>query len=129
MANGYIRIRLAPNVWQYEHRLIWERTHGPIPEGWHVHHVNHDRTDNRLENLRLVLGREHNRHHTTERHASGDLNNRGAESARYRGELDDSEIVRRYDAGESFRSIGRAMGAAHNVISNHYRRALERQEM
>lgn len=102
MANGYVRVKVNTNDWRYEHRLVWEAANGPIPDGCHVHHINHDRTDNRLENLELLPGREHN--------------------------LDDAEIVRRRATGESFRSIGRAMGAAHNVISNHYRRALERQK-
>lgn len=124
--NGYVRLRLATNDWQYEHRAVWEQANGrPIPGGFHIHHINHDRSDNRLENLSLVLGTEHNRWHTTARHRSGQLNNRGANSGRYRREIDDAEIVRRRDAGESFRSIGLDMGARHNVIANHYRRALE----
>jgi hypothetical protein len=123
--HGYVVVRVAPNDWRYEHRVLWERAFGPIPEGHHVHHVNHDRTDNRLENLRLVLGVEHNRAHTQARHDAGLLNNRGSKSGRWRHELDDAEIVRRRDAGESFRSIGRSMGATASVIANHYRRTLE----
>lgn len=128
MQNGYIRVRIAPNDWRYEHRLVWEEAHGPIPEGHHVHHVNHDPTDNRLENLRLVLGRDHNQHHTSERHATGQLDNRGDASGRWLHDLDDAEIVRRRESGESFRGIGRDLGHHHDVISNHYRRAKERQE-
>lgn len=41
------------------HRLVWETFVGPIPEGYDVHHINHIRTDNRLENLCLI---EHNMH-------------------------------------------------------------------
>ena len=36
------------------HRIIWEMHNGPIPDGMEVDHINHVRTDNRIENLRLV---------------------------------------------------------------------------
>lgn len=123
-ASGYVRVRVGPNDWPYEHRHVWESANGPIPDGFHVHHRNHDRSDNRPENLELLDGRAHNRHHTAARHASGDLNNRGGRSPRYRLDLNDADIMQRRAEGESFRSIARSYGAAHNVISNHYRRAI-----
>lgn len=36
------------------HRLIYTMMIGPIPDGLQVDHINGDRADNRLENLRLV---------------------------------------------------------------------------
>lgn len=36
------------------HRIIWMMNHGDIPEGFEVDHIDHDGTNNRLENLRLV---------------------------------------------------------------------------
>ncbi|MGL6141784.1 MAG: HNH endonuclease signature motif containing protein [Enterobacterales bacterium] len=36
------------------HRVIWEMFYGEIPEGLEVDHINHNRIDNRIENLRLV---------------------------------------------------------------------------
>jgi hypothetical protein len=39
---------------KYEHRLVWELYHGPIPDGMHIDHINHIRDDNRLCNLRLA---------------------------------------------------------------------------
>ena len=34
-----------------------------------VHHINHDKTDNRIENLRLMTRSEHTRLHNIERHS------------------------------------------------------------
>lgn len=39
---------------EYVHRLVWFMHNGPIPEGLMEDHINLDKTDNRIENLRLV---------------------------------------------------------------------------
>lgn len=51
-----------------EHRHVWEQEHGPIPEGYVVHHRNNDGRDNRLENLELMTHQEHSQHHN-QKHA------------------------------------------------------------
>lgn len=45
------------------HRVVYAAAHGPIPAGQHVHHVNGDRHDNRLANLKLLDPGEHSAHH------------------------------------------------------------------
>lgn len=42
----------------YLHRLIWNCFNGEIPTGYEIDHINGDRTDNRLNNLRLVSHKE-----------------------------------------------------------------------
>ena len=45
------------------HRLVWEENYGKIPEGMVIHHINENKTDNRLSNLKLVSQKEHKRLH------------------------------------------------------------------
>lgn len=46
-----------------EHRVIWEMFHGPIPDGYMIDHIDRDRKNNNLNNLRLVThkGNQENR--------------------------------------------------------------------
>lgn len=41
------------------HRMVWEYHNGKIPQGYHVHHVDEDRSNNAIENLRLMPGKDH----------------------------------------------------------------------
>lgn len=40
------------------HRVIWELHNGPIPEGYEVDHIDVDKTNNMLDNLRLVTHKQ-----------------------------------------------------------------------
>ena len=44
------------------HRIIWLMVHGRYPDG-DIDHINHDRTDNRIENLRVVTRMENCQNH------------------------------------------------------------------
>lgn len=59
---GYLRYYAragGSQVMLYEHHLVAQAAYGDIPAGYHVHHVNQVRTDNRAENLRVLSAREH----------------------------------------------------------------------
>ena len=43
------------------HHAVWEEANGPLPEGYEIDHINGVRSDNRLENLRLVTRQENMR--------------------------------------------------------------------
>jgi len=52
--SGYRFTRDENGVKVYAHRLVWELVRGPIQPGMQIDHINGQRDDNRLENLRLV---------------------------------------------------------------------------
>lgn len=45
------------------HRRIWEDNFGAIPEGFHIHHKNGIKGDNRIENLECISEVEHHSLH------------------------------------------------------------------
>lgn len=57
--DGYLEVKVAePNVWKLKHRYLWEQTYGEIPKGWIVGFINGDKTDIRIENLKLISKEE-----------------------------------------------------------------------
>lgn len=66
-ADGYIQIYepthpLAfKNGYVLEHRKVWFESGRELPKGYLLHHKNHDRKDNRLENLEVMLWEEHSK--------------------------------------------------------------------
>jgi hypothetical protein len=45
------------------HQEIWKSAHGPIPDGFHIHHIDHDPLNNSIDNLTCMSEREHHQHH------------------------------------------------------------------
>lgn len=53
--NSTNRIRL--------HRYVWKAENGEIPEGYEIHHIDHDKSNNDIKNLKLIKLREHKSYH------------------------------------------------------------------
>lgn len=46
------------------HRLIWEDWYGKLmPKGYVIHHINHIKSDNRIQNLQCVEDKKHRSYH------------------------------------------------------------------
>ena len=81
--HGYVKIRVGmthpladPNGYAYEHLLVWISSGNKIPtENELLHHKNEVKTDNRIENLKLMQRSDHGKYHITdrERDAAGRL--------------------------------------------------------
>lgn len=58
---GYFQIKLRSSgkrLNRYIHRLVWETFVGPIPEGYEINHIDHDKANNALSNLEVVTHSE-----------------------------------------------------------------------
>jgi len=72
--------------------MVWEYHNGKIPQGYHVHHVDEDRSNNAIENLRLMPGNEHVSAHANEQERV-DMSRGNIERAR--------EAARRWHSSEA----------------------------
>ena len=48
------------------HRYIWQKHYGEIPKGFDIHHKDHDKSNNSIENLELVDRHKHHSDHMKE---------------------------------------------------------------
>ena len=82
-----------------EHRLVMEQAIGRYLEaGEVVHHINHDRGDNRIENLRLMSDSEHRAMHMRETRALGEFDIVATRLRDVTGKFTASAAGRRVDA-------------------------------
>lgn len=59
-STGYFRVRLLGTLY-YSHRVIWELINGPISEGMSIDHIDGNRANNDIDNLRLVTVSQNNK--------------------------------------------------------------------
>ena len=53
------------------HRDVWEYHNGPVPDGFHVHHIDGDTTNNAIDNLACIPRSEHWAEHREDRVRAG----------------------------------------------------------
>lgn len=107
-----------------QHRIAWEKTNGPIPPGMHVHHINGDKTDNRIENLRVIEAGEHADLHWRERKVGetaqcDNIEHLKAQERRNSGQTAEQvvELRRRVAAGEQLRAVSADLGIDEKTAS------------
>jgi len=61
--HGYIKISHKKKQFN-AHRLAWYMTFGSIESGIEIDHINHNRSDNRIDNLRIVRQQDNQKNRT-----------------------------------------------------------------
>jgi hypothetical protein len=62
--------------------MVWIYHYGEITKGMEIDHINHNRTDNRIENLRMVANKENKRNLSLSKRSST-----GYSNIRYRDDV------------------------------------------
>jgi len=73
---GYLRVRVGGR-YQMVHRLVWNAYHGEIPKGMQVDHIDGDKHNNALNNLRLLTPSGNTAAYHSKRAASGKKHHNG----------------------------------------------------
>jgi hypothetical protein len=60
--NGYVSVYNNGKLDKL-HRVIWEQHYGKIPKGYQIHHIDGNKLNNHISNLKLISMSEHSRLH------------------------------------------------------------------
>lgn len=61
---GYYRSTTDRHTHTSLHRYIWEKHNGKIQDGFDIHHIDNNKTNNNINNLECLLKSEHTRLHS-----------------------------------------------------------------
>ena len=57
---------LNSNIQKRLHIYVWEYNNGNIPKGYEIHHKDHDKNNNEIDNLDMLTKKEHMKIHSKE---------------------------------------------------------------
>lgn len=110
------------------HRFIWEAIHGNIPNGYDIHHIDKDRTNNAISNLELVESSTHKRIHFTRENNPmyGKPNPKASEIGKKRSKQVgcfslDGELIKIYNSLREAESDGFNSGNISKCCNNIYK--------
>lgn len=102
------------------HRVVWEATHGPIPEGYVIHHKDGNRLNYNVANLELMSRGKHDNHHPRHRWTESERE-RQSEQLKERWANPKSHAVKCVGCGTEFQAIGmRAMFCSSKCRRRYY---------
>jgi hypothetical protein len=76
---GYYRMSSGEHRGKFLHTLIWEEVNGPVPERYHIHHIDGNSINNTIHNLMCLSPPEHNNLHKTGTKASQETKDKMSE--------------------------------------------------
>ena len=118
VGDGYLCFQLHKNdvrTPKLIHKLVYETFVGEIPEGYDVHHKNHNKQDNRLENLCLIESYKHHKMHYEENRQT--LLNKTSKSV-IQYTLDGVFVAEYKSIGEAERQTKISGGSIRNCCNN-----------
>jgi hypothetical protein len=105
-------------IHRYEHRMVMEKKLGrKLERSEHVHHINGNKLDNRIENLELLSNSEHLREHAI-KSGLGKLIRPKSYGNQHGGTLSKNmvkRIINLRDNGLTFMGISKKLGISHSV--------------
>jgi len=122
---GYRRLRNGIGTGILEHHVAFEDC-DELGSKFHVHHKNGDKTNNRTENLEVMLASEHNSMHMRgdrnplrrfpEKNPSLYRDMGGKNNSRYRHDIDDNYLQELRDSGLSYAAIANSVGCSKYMV-------------
>lgn len=120
---GYRRVRVGDRICLV-HRLVWEEANGPIPEGMVIDHINQDKLDNSLDNLRCITPKQNQ--YNAKLYSN---NSSGTRGLYWRAERNTWKVEFRYDGKIERYGSYKDKELAELVAKEAYESIKERREM